>query len=278
MVRKNFLNLICILLTVILLSCSDTDNKSIKPSKRNSKYTPPPSTEVVPPAPNQLKVTPTDVIYPRRSFSEYIKIMTGSSDLTSANVYGNIATIVYDAVTPEYSTIINPDLDRTAMYWNTGDKIRKVLQEEPLRIFRECPDIDRVIIIIHSLNGIRSVDVTKYQLNNYYKIDLDKIGQDRTLNMWRDNVAWKFFSKTHRNEYEKKFIKWGNISEPNTQIIPLGRLTPLQINNDPIVCVSEYGKKYHNCDCHYLDNSNVFHDKKSVYILYGYVACTKCKP
>lgn len=132
----------------------------------------------------------------KKDFSEDVKThLDGTKYLKSSSINGNSVKIEY-----AYN-----NLDSAAKeYFETGDKINKILMEAPIRIVRHYPDIKNVSIIIQSSNKKYSIDITREQIESFTGVKMDTI---KTDDDWREKISNKFFVKNIRSEFIKKYVK-----------------------------------------------------------------------
>lgn len=89
-------------------------------------------------------------------------------------------------------------------YFETGDKINKILMETPFRIVRHYPTVNNVTVIISSSDKRYSIDITRNQIEKLlgFKMDIIKSNND-----WREKISTKFFIKKIRSEFVKNYVK-----------------------------------------------------------------------
>ncbi|MDH6351931.1 hypothetical protein [Brevibacillus sp. 1238] len=102
------------------------------------------------------------------------------------------------------STISEKDFND---YWSTGDAINKTLMEEPVRILREFPSLNKVELIIPINGKVYSCEMDRKMAESYFKINLDDLNKDTSLDLWREKIVNPYFNKTEREKYVSEFVK-----------------------------------------------------------------------
>jgi len=130
-------------------------------------------------------------------FKSYSSNLRGRTFIIRNEIIANTAIIEYG-----YK---NLDLKTYNEYWGTGDAINKTLMEEPIRLLREFPALNTVTMTISYKSKIYNITADRKTIENYFNIDLNKIHDDKSLDLWRNEVVNKYFIKDVRKIYVDKF-------------------------------------------------------------------------
>ncbi|MGZ0050136.1 hypothetical protein [Brevibacillus gelatini] len=131
----------------------------------------------------------------------FLKQVDVSDDSATITVLGNYQD--FKSLNPK-STISEKDFND---YWNTGDAINKALMEEPVRILREFPGLNKVQLVIPINGKVYSCEMDRKTAEDYFKIDLNELHNDTSLDSWREKIVKPFFNKTEREKYVSQFVK-----------------------------------------------------------------------
>lgn len=93
--------------------------------------------------------------------------------------------------------------DRSPDYYESGDKANKVLAIESVRIFREVPDLDRLTVTVPRDGKAQTLDVTRAQIEQYYKINLSELAGNPSA--WREDFIQQYDNENSRAEFVKTF-------------------------------------------------------------------------
>ncbi|MDR4997911.1 hypothetical protein [Brevibacillus parabrevis] len=182
---------------IILSGCGTTqEGNTSTPAATTTSTAPAPATE--------QKVMSADEV---NRFKEYAPNLKGGPFITEAEIVNqNEAVITY----ADFATLkkAKPDtkLKETDFkdYWESGDGINKVLMEEPIRLLREFPALQKVTLTVNH-DKKYSISVDRATVEDYLKVNLAEIGTDKEK--WRNEIVNKFFTKAERAKYIEKFVK-----------------------------------------------------------------------
>ncbi|GED14354.1 hypothetical protein [Aneurinibacillus migulanus] len=144
-----------------------------------------------------------------KRFNEYAPKLAGGTLIKEAKANDSVAEVVY-ADFEEHKKLHPKDKMTKQLfddYWGTGDKINKVLMEEPLRLLREFPSLNDVKMTVNYNGKKYHVEVNRKTIEEYFNINLDEIHNDESLDKWRTKVVQVYFTKEEREKYVAKFIK-----------------------------------------------------------------------
>lgn len=143
-------------------------------------------------------------------YKEYATKLRGSSFLKTAEVKGDSGYIEiladyaeYKKIKPE-ATISEKDF---VEYWNTGDAINKTLMEEPVRLLREFPDLRSIHFDVVSVGKTFTVELDRETAEQYFKVNLKDLHEDKSLDKWREQISAKYFTPEERAKYVEQFVK-----------------------------------------------------------------------
>lgn len=143
-------------------------------------------------------------------YKQYATRLRGGSFLKSAEIEGNSGSIEILASYEEFkklepaSTIEEKQFND---YWNTGDAINKTLMEEPVRLLREFPELQKVDFTILSVGKTYTVELDRETAEQYFKVNLKDLHEDKSLDKWREQISAKYFTPEERAKYVEQFVK-----------------------------------------------------------------------
>lgn len=97
-------------------------------------------------------------------------------------------------------------------YYESGDKLNKLLAIEPIRMFYKIPNITEVEIIANLNMGSFHLVVTKSQAESFYSIDIDGMreyfdtGQLMPGDKWRTQFIQRFDEPSTRARFVQRFL------------------------------------------------------------------------
>lgn len=94
--------------------------------------------------------------------------------------------------------------DRHPEYFETGDKANKIFAIETVRIFRDVPNLQRLIVTVPREQGSQSIDVTRSQVEQYYAIKLADM--EGNLDVWRKSFSGRYDNKKSRASFVEEFV------------------------------------------------------------------------
>jgi hypothetical protein len=127
--------------------------------------------------------------------TEDIKMKINGTYLKSAVVEENKITVTY-----KYSKNVEKDVQ----YFETGDKINKVLMEDPFRIIRNYSNVNQIHIDVVNESETYYVDITKEQLENFLGFKMSTIKDN---DEWVSKVSNPIFTKEKRQAYVNQYVR-----------------------------------------------------------------------
>ncbi|WDM87562.1 hypothetical protein LG197_23610 [Pseudomonas asiatica] len=124
-------------------------------------------------------------------FSDKVERVLSSSTIDSVSETGKAGTVVLKV--PARS----PD------YYESGDKANKVLAIESVRIFREVPDLERLTVTLPREGKAQTLDVTRAQVEQYYKINLSELAGNPSA--WREDFIQQYDNQSSRAKFVNTF-------------------------------------------------------------------------
>jgi len=183
--KKCFIVLWLMLLVLSITGCgeSDTDSKATDPTE---------------------KVSQEEI----DRFNSYVQNIRGGTFLKEAKTSGDMAIINYgsyeDYIKLKPNTKITKDYYTT--YWSTGDAINKAMMEEPIRLLREFPWLNKVDLTL-PFEGVKyTVRIDRKTVENYLNVNLAEIHKDSTNEQWVNKIVNKYFNKEERSKYVQIFV------------------------------------------------------------------------
>lgn len=129
--------------------------------------------------------------------SEYIKVINGATFVKNWQVNGNVVFVEYFSSFHDYKNI-NEDSSITQEdfenYFNSGDKVLKIVAGEPARIFREFSSISVVKIKLREI----SYCITRASLNSLTNLDLSDLSIENGT--WRNFANEYIYNKLNRHK------------------------------------------------------------------------------
>nr|WP_206699345.1 hypothetical protein [Brevibacillus agri] len=142
-------------------------------------------------------------------FKEYVPNLKGGPFITEAEIVNQSEAVITYA---DYATLkkVKPETKLKEAdvkdYWASGDAINKVLMEEPIRLLREFPDLQKVKMELN--HGKKySIEVDRTTVETYFNVNLAEIHEDKSNDKWRNEIVNKYFTKEEREKYIEKFVK-----------------------------------------------------------------------
>lgn len=93
---------------------------------------------------------------------------------------------------------------QNADYFETGDKINKIMAIESARLFRSVGDLNRLAISIPAADGTHSLDITRQQLEDHYGGPVSRFA---SMDAWRDQFIQANDTKEARAAFVQKFVE-----------------------------------------------------------------------
>ncbi|MGG0754124.1 hypothetical protein [Brevibacillus laterosporus] len=220
--QKRITPLILLILVGIGAISVGFDNNEVKKSassqvpltQENDKTTP--LTQLPTTQENNKGTVSTQLPIPQEDadrFPKYVKNIKGSPFIKSASLKDNEAIITYfsDSEFEDYKKA-NPKsrvtLELMISYWEGGDAINKILMGEPIRLLREFPSLKSVTMSLNIKKKTYFVNIDRKTAEEYFKINLDELHADKSLDKWRDKFVDPFvYTPTERKKFAEKFIK-----------------------------------------------------------------------
>ncbi|WJM53922.1 hypothetical protein QUC26_01705 [Pseudomonas asiatica] len=93
---------------------------------------------------------------------------------------------------------------RVPDYYESGDKANKVFAIESVRVFRDVPKLERLVVTIPREDKVQTLDVTRAQVEQYYGISLNQLATNPSS--WRESFVKSHDNKQSRADFVKKFV------------------------------------------------------------------------
>lgn len=94
--------------------------------------------------------------------------------------------------------------ERGPTYYETGDKANKIFAVDSVRVFRDVSKLERLIVTIPREGKVQTLDVTRSQVEQFYKISLADLAANPSS--WREIFIQPFDNKKSRADFVKKFV------------------------------------------------------------------------
>ncbi|MEK2611110.1 hypothetical protein WLF18_18550 [Pseudomonas shirazensis] len=94
--------------------------------------------------------------------------------------------------------------ERGPTYYETGDKAHKIFAIDSVRVFRDVPKLERLMVTIPREGKTQTLDVTRAQVEQYYKISLSDLAPHTSK--WREEFIQRYDNKQSRADFVKKFV------------------------------------------------------------------------
>ncbi|MDC0761715.1 hypothetical protein POF51_13495 [Brevibacillus sp. AG] len=140
-------------------------------------------------------------------FKEYAPNLKGGQFITEAEIVNQDEAVITYA---DFATLkkTKPETGMTEAdaknYWESGDAINKALMEEPIRLLKEFPELQKVKVTLN--HGKKyTTEVDRATIEDYLKVNLVETKTDK--DKWRNEIVNKFFTKEERAKYIEKFVK-----------------------------------------------------------------------
>lgn len=91
------------------------------------------------------------------------------------------------------------------LYFGTGDKINKIAAIESARLFRDVPELKKLMIFIPLFNKTHMLSITRHEIEDHYNLNLVMFNDN--LDAWRREFIQKYDSKKLRSQFASKFIQ-----------------------------------------------------------------------
>ncbi|NTU23051.1 hypothetical protein HPY28_22295 [Brevibacillus sp. HB1.2] len=190
-------SILALSLGIVLSGCGTTpENNTPAPSATTTSSAPAPASE-------QKTMSAEEV----SRFKEYAPNLKGGPFITQAEIVNqNEAVITY----ADFATLkkTKPGTGMTEAdaknYWESGDAINKALMEEPIRLLKEFPELQKVKVTLN--HGKKyTTEIDRATIEDYLKVNLAETKTDK--DKWRNEIVNKFFTKEERAKYIEKFVK-----------------------------------------------------------------------
>ncbi|WP_409269673.1 hypothetical protein [Pseudomonas sp. KCJK9044] len=89
-------------------------------------------------------------------------------------------------------------------YYESGDKANKVFAIDSVRVFRDVPKLERLVVTIPREDKVQTLDVTRTQVEQYYGISLTELAANPTS--WRESFIQPHDNKPSRADFVNKFV------------------------------------------------------------------------
>lgn len=93
--------------------------------------------------------------------------------------------------------------ERTPTYYESGDKANKVFAIDSVRVFRDVPKLERLVVTIPREDKVQTLDVTRTQVEQYYGISLSDLANPSN---WRESFIQPHDTEQSRADFVKKFV------------------------------------------------------------------------
>lgn len=94
--------------------------------------------------------------------------------------------------------------ERAPTYYETGDKANKIFAIDTIRVFRDVPKVERLIVTVPRDGKSQTLDVTRSQVEQYYKISLSDLAANPSN--WRESFIEPYDNKESRAGFVEKFV------------------------------------------------------------------------
>jgi len=125
-------------------------------------------------------------------FSDKVERVLSSSVIESLSESGAAGKVVLKVPT------------RMPDYYESGDKANKVFAIESVRVFRDVPKLERLVVTIPREDKVQTLDVTRAQVEQYYGISLTELAANPSS--WRESFIQSHDNKQSRADFVKKFV------------------------------------------------------------------------
>jgi len=93
---------------------------------------------------------------------------------------------------------------QNADYFETRDKINKVMAIESARLFREVASLNQLQMTIPATDGTHSLDITRQQLEEFYGGPMSRFAN---LDAWRSQFLSHYDNEESRASFASKFVQ-----------------------------------------------------------------------
>lgn len=94
--------------------------------------------------------------------------------------------------------------NRQPDYFENGDKANKVFAIDAVRIFRDLPTVNRLILKVPREGSVQTLDVTRTQVEQHYEISLSDLASNPSR--WREGFIQPFDNKKSRADFAERFV------------------------------------------------------------------------
>ncbi|MNZ53355.1 hypothetical protein D3C78_712300 [compost metagenome] len=94
--------------------------------------------------------------------------------------------------------------ERSPTFYESGDKANKVFAIDSVRVFRDVPKLERLVVTIPREDKVQTLDVTRAQIEQYYGISLTDLAANPSS--WRESFIQSHDNKQSRADFVKKFV------------------------------------------------------------------------
>jgi len=203
-----------ILFGVFSETSSDTSNEAMAPVVPQTTPITSSHEGMVSPPPSPVPAFNID------EFRRYVGNLNGGRVISQSTVESNVARIQYHKSYEEYLTA-NPQSHLQKQdfenYWATGDAINKALMENSIRLFKEFPALDEVDISLPYDGKEFMVSLAKTQAEEFLGVDFQRLHDDRTNDLWRQEVSNKFFNPKDRGRFIDQFVTVGDVTDEDAR-------------------------------------------------------------
>lgn len=117
--------------------------------------------------------------------------------------YGFINCILINDNTVTIQYTYDNNNEKHVDYFETGDKINKILMEDAFRICYHNDFVENIYIIVKNNTTTHSINITKTELEHYIGFKFFGIKNDDD---WRIKISNVFFNKNYRKSFIDKYI------------------------------------------------------------------------
>lgn len=89
-------------------------------------------------------------------------------------------------------------------YYESGDKANKVFAIDSVRVFRDVPKLERLVVTLPREDKVQTLDVTRAQVEQYYDISLSDLAPHTSK--WREEFIQRYDNKQARAEFVERFV------------------------------------------------------------------------
>lgn len=89
-------------------------------------------------------------------------------------------------------------------YYESGDKANKVFAIDSVRVFRDVPKLNRLVVTIPREGKVQTLNVTRAQVEQHYDLRLTDLVANSSS--WRESFIQPYDNKQSRADFVKKFV------------------------------------------------------------------------